>query len=57
MELSRSYDLNKEDLLRNQSETHQLLEAAEHLEYENNSNRERVDQLEADLGDAIDTRD
>lgn len=57
MELSRSYDLSKEDLLRNQSETHQLLEAAEHLEYENNSNRERVDQLEADLGDAIDTRD
>ena len=35
-------------LQRNQQETHQLLEAAEHLERQNNENKERAGAMEAE---------
>ncbi|TNV84525.1 hypothetical protein FGO68_gene3771 [Halteria grandinella] len=51
MELVTQNEGIKLDLARNQQETHQLLEAAEHLEQQNNQNKEQVASLEAEMFD------
>lgn len=49
MEVVGQLELARAELARNQSETHQLLEAAEHLEGQNNANRDRALTAEAEL--------